>query len=58
MGQLVGYFCVVELADIQFDQALLRGEETVMMNVGLETARAVYRERVLASKIIPSGPNA
>lgn len=29
-----------------------------MMNVGLETARAVYRERGLAAKIIPSGPNA
>lgn len=57
-GQKVGDIAGVELAEIQFDQALLRVEETVMMNVGLETARAVYRERGLAAKIIPSGPNA
>lgn len=57
-GDRVGDIAEVELAELQFDQALLKVEDTVLMNVGLETARAVYRERGLAAKIIPKGPNA
>ena len=57
-GQTIGDIATVELAEIQFDNALLKIEETVMMNVGLETARSVYRERGLAAKIMPKGPNA
>lgn len=57
-GERVGDIAEVELAEIKFEQSLLKVEETVMMNVGLEEAREVYRTRGLAAKIIPKGPNA
>ncbi len=47
----------VELAPIVFDGALLIVEETVIMNVALAEARAVYTERGLAAAIRPNGPN-
>ena len=57
-GDRVGDIATVELAELRFEQALLKVEETVMMNVGLQTARSVYIERGLAAKITPKGPNA
>lgn len=47
----------VELAPINFDRSLLVVEDTVIMNVGLAEARAVYIERGLAAAIRPNGPN-
>ena len=57
-GLKIGDIAAVELAQLYFEGALLKVEETVMMNVGLHAARAVYMERGLAAKIIPDGPNA
>ena len=57
-GQRIGDIADVELTKLQFDEALLKVEDTVLMNVGLPSARSVYRERGLAAKIIPKGPNA
>lgn len=57
-GEKIADIAQVERAELRFEEALLMVEETVLMNVGLETARKVYRERGLAAKIMPKGPNA
>lgn len=57
-GQKVGDIAVVELKPIQFDQSVLLVGDLGMMNIGLEQARSVYRERALGAVIKPNGPNA
>ena len=56
-GQKVGDIAGVELAEINLTRPC-SGRRDSNDERGLETARAVYRERGLAAKIIPSGPNA
>jgi hypothetical protein len=57
-GQLVADIADVVEAKVSFEGALLKVDDVVIMNVGLEKARQKYLSRSIAVRIIPKDDNA
>lgn len=57
-GKEVGDIAEVKAATISFDGPMLKVNDIVMMNVGLETSRDIYLKNGAAVEIIPKDENA